>query len=125
MTPVTAISATDAATATASATWSGDVQAQLRLAGRPLMAGAAGHLRRTREKPGTPMTRGNRRNGCEATKEPSKLDELSSLLDMSADELARQVGSGKDLMDLLKSRGVSVERLRTILDNGDLVDVSA
>ena len=55
----------------------------------------------------------------------SKLDQLSQLLEMDSDEVADQATSASDLVKLLQSKGVDLDRLRDVLTSGDLIDTAA
>ncbi|MDQ1656002.1 MAG: hypothetical protein QOD41_1085 [Cryptosporangiaceae bacterium] len=51
-------------------------------------------------------------------------DKSSKLSDLLGTDVST-VSSAQDLVDLLKSKGVDLGALRSVLDNGDLVDYSA
>ena len=54
----------------------------------------------------------------------AKADRLSNLLKVDSDELSSKVGNAKELIDLMRDKGVDLGQLRSILTSGDLVDVS-
>jgi hypothetical protein len=53
-----------------------------------------------------------------------KAGRLGNLLDVDADELASKVGNAKELIDLMRNKGVDLGQLRSILTSGDLLDVA-
>jgi hypothetical protein len=62
---------------------------------------------------------------CRALSDPDKLDQLASLLNMNAGQLASQATSAQSLVELLQQNNVGVERLRPFLQSGDLIDAVA
>jgi hypothetical protein len=54
----------------------------------------------------------------------AKAGRLSNLLKVDAGELTGKVASGKELVDLMREKGVDLGQLRSILSSGDLVDVA-
>jgi hypothetical protein len=54
----------------------------------------------------------------------AKAGRLSNLLDVNADELTSKVLNAKELIELMRDKGVDLGQLRSILSSGDLVDVS-
>jgi hypothetical protein len=59
-----------------------------------------------------------------ALDDAAKAGRLSNLLDVGADELTSKVGNAKELVDLMRERGIDLGQLRSILSSGDLLDVS-
>ena len=57
--------------------------------------------------------------------DPAKLDGVSDLLNMPAEEIANQATTATDLISMLQNRGVDLGRLRAIMSSGDLLDVRA
>ena len=55
----------------------------------------------------------------------STLDTLSSLLDMSSDDLATSLQSGTSLGDLLQQKGIDLGTLASSLEKGVVVDLRA
>ena len=53
-----------------------------------------------------------------------KAGRLGNLLDVDADELTTTVGNAKELIDLMRNKGVDLGQLRSILPSGDLLDVA-
>jgi hypothetical protein len=54
----------------------------------------------------------------------AKADRLGNLLDVDAGELTSKVANAKELIDLMRDKGVDLGQLRSILNSGDLVDVA-
>jgi hypothetical protein len=54
----------------------------------------------------------------------AKADRLGDLLEVDAGELTSKVANAKELIELMRDKGVDLGRLRSILSSGDLVDVS-
>lgn len=54
-----------------------------------------------------------------------KLHQMSQLLDMDSDDVTDQATTASGLVNLVQSKGVDLSSLRDVLDNGDLIDVSA
>jgi hypothetical protein len=54
-----------------------------------------------------------------------KLSQISKLLDTDSDTVSSSATSATDLVKMLQSKGVDLSALKNVLDNGDLVDVSA
>jgi hypothetical protein len=55
----------------------------------------------------------------------SKLDGVSKLLDMDSDDVSSQATSATDLVKMLQNKGVDLNQLKSVLNSGDLMDVSA
>jgi hypothetical protein len=55
----------------------------------------------------------------------SKLSGVSKLLDMDSDDVSSQATSATDLVKMLQSKGVDLNQLKSVLNNGDLLDVNA
>jgi hypothetical protein len=53
-----------------------------------------------------------------------KANRLSDLLKVDAGELTGKVANAKELIELMRNKGVDLGQLRSILSSGDLVDVS-
>jgi hypothetical protein len=54
-----------------------------------------------------------------------KLSRLSDLLEMDTEDVTGQAASATDLVKLLQDKGVDLGALRSVLSNGDLLDVAA
>ena len=53
-----------------------------------------------------------------------KTSRLSDLLQVDEADLTDKVANGKELLELLRDRGVDLGQLRSVLNSGDLVDVA-
>ncbi|GIF22414.1 hypothetical protein BJ973_002737 [Actinoplanes tereljensis] len=60
-----------------------------------------------------------------ALQDPAKLGQLSQLLQMDSSEVTGQATSAAGLVSLLKSKGVDLTQLRSVLKSGDLFDIAA
>ena len=78
----------------------------------------------TRSAAETARTPGSPRGQVAGLDDAAKAHRLSSLLDVGADELTSQVANAKELIDLMRDKGVDLGQLRAILTSGDLVDVA-
>ncbi|GLY94418.1 hypothetical protein [Actinoplanes sp. NBRC 103695] len=72
---------------------------------------------------GTPSPPAHGHNGGLA--DPAKLDGVSDLLNMPAEQVAGQAATAPDLIAMLQNRGVDLGRLRAVMSSGDLLDVRA
>jgi hypothetical protein len=68
--------------------------------------------------------RGGPRGHVAGLEDAAKAGRLGNLLDVDADELAGTVGNAKELIDLMRTKGVDLGQLRAILTSGDLLDVA-
>lgn len=57
--------------------------------------------------------------------DPAKLNGVSDLLNMPAEEVANQATTATDLVSMLQNRGVDLGQLRAVMSSGDLLDVRA
>jgi hypothetical protein len=57
--------------------------------------------------------------------DPTKLNSISDLLDMSEDDVTTSATSATKLVELLQNKGVDLGQLRNVLNSGDLLDVRA
>jgi hypothetical protein len=73
---------------------------------------------------GLPADRSTDATSLAALDNASKAGRLGNLLDVGSDELASQVSNATDLVQLMQKKGVDLGQLRSILNNGDLLDVS-
>jgi hypothetical protein len=73
------------------------------------------------ERDGTP---GGPRGHVAGLEDAAKADRLGNLLEVDADELTSKVGNGKELIDMMRNKGVDLGQLRSILTSGDLLDVA-
>jgi len=55
--------------------------------------------------------------------DPDKLNAVSDLLDMPADQVAERAATPADLVTMLQNRGVDLGQLRAVMSSGDLLDV--
>jgi hypothetical protein len=74
--------------------------------------------------PGAPVSTGGPRGQVAGLDDAAKAGRLSSLLEVDADELTATVANAKELIDLMRDKGVDLGQLGSILTSGDLVDVS-
>lgn len=57
-------------------------------------------------------------------RDDDKLGRIGELMDMDATEVSRRATSGSSLISMLQGNNVDLSRLRTVLDSGDLLDVT-
>ncbi len=75
--------------------------------------------------PGPPPGASGVMSGELTNSQQTMLEQLSSLLGTTSDELATSLQSGTSLADLLGDKGVSLGQLASALESGFLVDVRA
>lgn len=75
--------------------------------------------------PGPPPPGGVLAGGQLTSGQQSTLETLSSLLEMSTDDLASTLRSGTSLTDLLEQKGVDLSTLASSLEKGVVVDLRA
>lgn len=75
------------------------------------------------DRPGGPPPGGGPRGQVAGLSDEEKTERLSQLLGVAAEDLTDKVANAKELVELLRDKGVDLGELRSILNNGDLVDV--
>ncbi|MEU4427608.1 hypothetical protein AB0F81_43870 [Actinoplanes sp. NPDC024001] len=58
-------------------------------------------------------------------RDAEKLEQLGELLGMKSEQVTARAGSPSDLVALFRDKGVSLHRMRDVLESGDLLDVMA
>jgi hypothetical protein len=99
-------------------------------AGLPAEAASGTDATETAEKIATtkgmpPPPPGGPKGEHTGIQDPDKLSRLSELLAMDTDDVTTQAASATDLVKLLQDKGVDLNALRSVLSNGDLLDVAA
>lgn len=73
-----------------------------------------------KSQPGPPP--GGPRRGAAGLSDESKLQQLSSLLETDSESLRRS--SATDVVKRMQDKGIDLAQLRSVLNNGDLIDFS-
>lgn len=89
-----------------------------------LPTGASSDTTRSAEENAGTALPGGPRGQVAGLYDAAKAGRLGNLLDVDADDLTSRVGNAKELIDLMRDKGVDLGQLRSILTSGDLVDVA-